>query len=110
MTIKLNPLNDGLSPQSVEELYNIVVTQKLSLIAKLDRIEKELAVAICAIDDGKISDIDQIRRGLKNLIEYKNCKVPIEAEFDFDLKSIDLVKIHVKMIADYHSKKNFGQG
>lgn len=61
---------EGLTREAFQEVYEIVLTQKLVGEEKLDRLKKELAVAICAIEDGQVKDIQQLKTGLTNLFIY----------------------------------------
>ena len=73
------------------------------LEAKLERIEKELAMGACAIEDG-VADINMAKNGLLNLIAYIQVKTKIEDELDADKGSIELVQAHLKWIKDFYSK------
>ena len=104
MTRQFNPLDAGLNPKAVQELYNIVLTQKLVLEAKLDRIKKELAVGACALEDGT-ANLDQAKQGMLNLICYIEAKVQIEDELDVEQGSIDLVNKHLEWVKKHYESK-----
>jgi len=61
---------EGLTREALQEVYEIVLSQKLVQEEKLDRLKKELAVAICAIEDGKVTDPKDMLIGLTNLFIY----------------------------------------
>ena len=103
MTRQFNPLEAGLSPQAVEQIYNILLKQKLSLEAKVERMRGEMAVAVCAIDDGKVTDMATIRKGLVNLMLYSECKVDLFEELDSEKTSIDLINSHLEKVKKFHS-------
>lgn len=104
MTRQFNPLQAGLDPKAVEELYNIVLTQKLVLEAKLDRIKKELAVGACAIEDGN-ANLEQAGKGMLNLIAYIEAKVSLESELNLSKGSIELVEEHLEAVKAFHSNR-----
>jgi hypothetical protein len=91
----------GLSRKALEQTYEIVLTQKLCQEIKLERLSKELSVAICAIDDKVVTDLAQIKNGLMNLLLYCETKIALEHEMT-DMRSLDLIEKHedqVKTIA-----------
>lgn len=90
----------GLDRPVLEETYAIVLTQKLVLEAKLDRIKKEMAVAACAIDDG-VAEINDARNGLLNLIAYIEAKTSLPDELRPDLGSLELVNKHLDQIREF---------
>lgn len=61
---------EGLTREALQEVYELVLTQKLVLEEKIERLKSEMAVAICAIEDGKIKSLDEIKTGLTNLFVY----------------------------------------
>jgi len=103
MTRQFNPVDAGLNPKAVQELYNIVLTQKLVLEAKLDRIKKELAVGACALEDGT-ANLDQVKQGMLNLICYIEAKVKVEDELDVSHGSIELVNKHLEWVKEHYAK------
>lgn len=103
MTRQFNPLDAGLNPKAVQDLYNIVLTQKLVLEAKLDRIKKELAVGACAFKDGQVEP-EKMEQGLLNLICYIEAKVQIEDELDVEQGSIELVNKHLEWVKEHYAK------
>lgn len=105
MTRQFDPLDAGLDPKIVQQLYNIVLAQKLVLEAKLDRIKKELSVGACAIEDGSATP-EQMSKGLTNLVFYIEAKVKIEDELNVENGSIDLVNKHLKWVKDHYERKN----
>lgn len=90
---------EGLSREAFQEVYEIVLTQKLVQEEKLDRLKKELAVAICAIEDGKVTDINQIKTGLTNLFIYieTHLKLPDILKVD---EHEELIKLDEKLTRD----------
>ncbi len=91
---------EGISREALEEIYAINLVQNLMLEAKLKRIESELAVGSCAIQDGNAT-IKQATNGMLNLIVYIQSKMYPELELDPSKGSIDLVKAHLKKIEDF---------
>lgn len=90
---------EGLTRESLQEVYEIVLTQKLVQEEKIDRLKKELAVAICAIEDGKVNDIQQIKTGLTNLFIYieTNLKLPDILKLE---EHDELIKLDEKLTRD----------
>jgi len=103
MTRQFNPVDAGLNPKAVQELYNIVLTQKLVLEAKLERIKNELAVGACAVNDG-VATKEQAAQGMLNLICYIEAKVKVEDELDVEQGSIDLVNKHHEWVKEHYAK------
>ena len=104
MTRQFDPLKAGLKPEALEQLYNVVLAQKLVLEAKLERVVKELAVGACAIEDG-LADLEQSRHGMLNLIAYIQVKVKIEDELDVEKGSLELIEKHKQWVKEYHENK-----
>jgi len=96
----------GLSKEALAQVYEIVLTQKLCLEAKLERMKKELAVASCAIEDGKIKDLEQTKNGMMNLIAYAEAKIDLSDELDMDNGSLELIDKHIEAIKKYELNKN----
>lgn len=95
MTREFNPIQAGITPENVQDLYHIVLTQKLTLEAKIDRVKKEMAIASCEIEKGNV-DPEQVRVGLLNLIYYLDVKCKPELELDVEKGSIELVNHHLE--------------
>jgi len=104
MTRQFNPLKAGLSPETVEKLYNILLTQKLVLDAKMDRLKKELAVGACALEDGQAT-LEQAKNGMLNLIAYIEAKNSAEDELNVDKGSLELVKGHMEWVRNFYANK-----
>jgi len=100
-----NPLKDGLSPEALEQCYNILLSQKLIKDAKLERIKKELAVAACTIDDGTLTDLEQAKNGMLNLIAYIEANATMDQEFKTMAGSLEIVNDHLKRLKEYATKK-----
>ena len=90
----------GLSRKALDQVYEITLTQKLCLEAKLERLTKELSVGACAIEDNIVTP-DETRKGLMNLIAYSVAKIDLSQELDTDLKSLDLINWHSRKIKEY---------
>lgn len=101
---EFNPLKAGMTPEALEETYNIVLVQKLVLEAKLERLKGEMAVAACAIEDGKLTP-EQARDGLLNLIAYIEAKCTPEDELNPDKGSLELVNKHLEKVKAHYLKK-----
>lgn len=61
---------DGMTKESLQFVYEQALTQKLVLEEKMERIKKELSVAITAIEDGAVKDLSTIRVGMTNLFIF----------------------------------------
>ena len=102
----LDPLKAGLSPESVEELYNIVATDRMCLEAKIDRLKSEISVAICAAEDKKV-DLDGMVKGLYNLIAYIETKPDPYKEMNADVATQELINNHLEKVkAHFLKRKN----
>lgn len=87
----------GLTPEALAQVYELVLTQKLLLENKVERMKKELAVAMCAIDDGKV-DLATVKKGLENLFVYCDTKVKLVDELTKD-DLVDKAKAHEELFA-----------
>lgn len=68
----------GLTREALEETYRITLERKLLFETRLERIQKELAVSICAIEDNRITNLAQVKKGLENLFHY--CDLTIKPQ------------------------------
>ena len=90
----------GLDRVALDQVYGIVLVQKLALEAKMERLTKELSVGACAIKDGTAT-LEQVENGLLNLVAYSVAKIDLSDELDDDLKAIELVNDHLKKMKEY---------
>jgi hypothetical protein len=94
----------GLNRDALEQAYEIVLTQKVILESKIDRLKKELATGTCAIRDGVV-DQEEAVKGLENLIYYCESKVALEEELDEQKGTIDLVNSHIELVKEFAISK-----
>jgi len=91
----------GLTRESLDQVYEIVLLQKIALEQKLERVKKECAVTACMIDDGNKIDVEQVSHGLKNFIAYIEAKIPAVEELNIDKGTIELINEHLEQIKEY---------
>ena len=90
---------EGLTREALQEVYEIVLTQKLVQEEKLNRLKQELAVAICAIEDGKVTDVQQIKTGLTNLFIYIETHLKLPDILNVE-KHEELIKLDEQLTRD----------
>ena len=96
---------EGLTRESLDQVYEIVLTQKLALEMKLERLKKELSVGACAIIDGAV-ELKQAGQGLLNLVAYAEAKIDLSDELDeTNVGAIDLVNKHLEKIKEFEISK-----
>ena len=96
---------EGLTREALDQVYQIVLTQKIALEMKLERLKKELSVGACAIMDGAV-ELEQAGQGLLNLVAYAEAKIDLSDELDeTNVGAIDLVNKHLEKIKEFEISK-----
>lgn len=96
---------EGLTREALDQVYQIVLVQKLALEMKLERLKKELSVGACAIIDGAV-ELEQAGQGLLNLVAYAEAKIDLSDELDeTNVGAIDLVNKHLEKMKEFEISK-----
>lgn len=69
-----------LTREALEETYKITLNHKMGYESNLEKLRGELAVAICAIDDGTVKTVKDLQTGLKNLFLYTDIALNPKAQ------------------------------
>jgi len=96
---------EGLTREAIDQVYEIVLIQKLALECKLDRLKKELSVGACAAIDGNV-DVKEMGQGLLNLVAYCEAKIDLSDELDeSNVGALELVNKHLVKIKEFELSK-----
>lgn len=90
---------EGLSREALQEIYEITVTHKLVNEMKIERLKRELATAITAIERGQVTSLDQLKTGLTNLFIYAETRTELIDEMGDQEKRWDnVIKLDEELV------------
>lgn len=90
---------EGLSREALQEIYEITVTHKLVNEMKIERLKRELATAITAIERGQVTSLDQLKTGLTNLFIYAETRTELIDEMgDQEKRWENVIKLDEELV------------